>query len=60
MSEQSQTKRIVLGFQGNHCYIWDQTNGIQMLSVDTKGGNRPIRLILKSLNIGMSAYGRVF
>jgi hypothetical protein len=39
-------QRILLGFYGNFAYIWNQTQSFQLFSVDTKGGNRPIRLKL--------------
>lgn len=39
-------KMIMLGFYGNYAYVWNKQEGIQVMSVDSKGGNRPIRLRL--------------
>ena len=33
----------LLGFNSQHCFIWDADKKIQRLRVNTLGGNRPIR-----------------
>lgn len=57
--ESGDLKRILLGFYGNSVYIWNQTQCMQIFSVDTKGGNRPFRLAVKQ-NIPMAAFGKVY
>ena len=37
----------MLGFYGNNAYIWNKTENMQIMSVDCKGGNRPIKLRLQ-------------
>ena len=37
----------MLSFLGNFCYVWDLKSQSQVFSVDTKGGNRPVRLIVR-------------
>ena len=39
-------KMIMLGFYGNYAYVWNKYDNMQILSIDSKGGNRPIRLRL--------------
>lgn len=46
---------ILLGFYGNFAYVWDKQQNMQVFSIDTKGGNRPIRLKVQAtsqLNFG--------
>lgn len=50
---------MLLGFYGNFAYVWNQTQSLQIFSVDTKGGNRPILLALKD-KVSTTAYGKVF
>ena len=38
------SKLVMLGFYGNYAYVWDKQENMQIMSVDTKGGNRPIKL----------------
>jgi NAD(P)H-flavin reductase len=57
--QQKGDKRVLLGFYGNYAYIWNQNQQLQIFSVDTKGGNRPIRLALKS-NVANQAFGKIF
>lgn len=38
---------ILFGFYGNFAYIWNKQENMQIFNVDTKGGNRPIRLRLQ-------------
>lgn len=33
----------VLGFNGLYCFLWDASQELALLKVNTKGGNRPIR-----------------
>ena len=35
---------VMLGYYGNYAYVWDKQENMQIMSVDTKGGNRPIKL----------------
>ncbi len=37
----------MLGFYGNYAYVWNKQENMQIMSVDCKGGNRPIRLRLQ-------------
>lgn len=37
---------IMLGFYGNYAYVWNKLENMQIMSIDSKGGNRPIRLRL--------------
>ena len=40
-------KMIMLGFYGNYAYVWNKLENMQIMSIDSKGGNRPIRLRLQ-------------
>ena len=40
-------KVVMLGFYGNYAYVWNKQENMQIMSVDCKGGNRPIRLRLQ-------------
>ena len=33
----------LLGFNGLNCFVWDAERDIELLKVNTKGGNRPVR-----------------
>ncbi len=41
-----QSKQVLLGFTGNFAYVWNKQESLPVFSIDTKGGNRPIRLIV--------------
>lgn len=47
ISIHSGIKMIMLGFYGNYAYVWNKQENMQIMSIDSKGGNRPIRLRLK-------------
>ena len=37
---------IIFGFYGNNAYIWNKEDNMPIYNIDTRGGNRPIRLRL--------------
>lgn len=50
---------ILFGFQGNYAYLWDSKQSMQLFTVDTKGGNRPIRVAVRQTPAEES-FGRLF
>ncbi|CDW88527.1 wd40 repeat domain-containing protein [Stylonychia lemnae] len=52
-------KMVLLGFYGNFAYIWNKQENMQIFSIDTKGGNRPLKLkIQEGTNIDEQLYGK--
>jgi hypothetical protein len=47
---QDDDKILLFGFRGDIAYLWNHSEYIQIFSADTKGGNRPIRMITRSKN----------
>jgi hypothetical protein len=45
-THQAGNKMVMLGFHGNYAYVWNKHENMQIMSIDSKGGNRPIRLRL--------------
>lgn len=49
---------VLFGFYGNYAFLWDQRQSMQLFTVDTKGGNRPIRVAVRQTD--QQAFGRLF
>ena len=39
---------VLLGFYGNFAYVWNKQENMQIFSIDTKGGNRPMKLKIQT------------
>eukprot|EP00347_Sterkiella_histriomuscorum_P019530 403341280 len=54
-------KMVLLGYYGNFAYIWNKQENMQIFSIDTKGGNRPMKLkVQNGQHISEQQYGRHF